>query len=437
MEVTRQELNPCTIQLQVKVAPDKVREGFDRAFRKITKEVRVPGFRPGHAPKHMLEAAVQPQHLYEVAADIIIRDNFRKALESEKLEPHSQPSVEVTTINKDEEVCEFTAKVPLPPQVNLTDYKGLKAERPPIDVQDDEVQAQIDELRQKEGKRMPVTERGIMDGDVAVVNIKLEGEEGDGRNFMTIAGKTFPELDAALSGMRSDEIKSLELTFPANFQEKDWVGKTLKCHVSIRSISAVQMPELDAEFVKGFDVDSVDDLKGRVREAILRAKESMAVDFINEQLLEGILSKSTIHVPDTMWEQVAVRRLQDLQQEQAQKGKSMDDYAKESGMSIDEMVNAWKDEARLHVQRAVVVQKIFEEEKLQLTNEDFNRELHLMAREYNADPKELLAAMQKQNAMQELQFRAVFRKVTDFLRENAKIEDGKPAEKPKSKSSKK
>ncbi len=284
---------------------------------------------------------------------------------------------------------------------------------------------------------MPVTERGIMDGDVAVVNIKLEAEEGDGRNFMTIAGKRFLELNAALSGMRSDEIKSLELTFPANFQEKDWVGKTLKCHVSIRSISAVQMPELDAEFVKGFDVDSVDDLKGRVREAILRAKESMAVDFINEQLLEGILSKSTIHVPDTMWEQVAVRRLQDLQQEQAQKGKSMDDYAKESGMSIDEMVNAWKDEARLHVQRAVVVQKIFEEEKLQLTNEDFNRELHLMAREYNADPKELLAAMQKQNAMQELQFRAVFRKVTDFLRENAKIEDGKPAEKPKSKSSKK
>lgn len=423
MQIVREQLNPCTVQLKITVPSEQVRSGFDRAFKKLTKDLRIPGFRPGHAPKHMIEGAISQDALYEAAADIIIRDSFKKALEQEKLEPTSQPSVEVNALNRDEDMCEFTAKVPLPPQVELTDYKKLKVQKPKVEVTAEEVENQISEIRKAEGKRMPVTERGIMEGDSAVVNIKLEGEEGDGRNFMTVAGKTFPQLDEALVGMKPDEIKSLELDFPENFQDKDWAGKKLKSHVSVRSISAVQLPEMDADFLQSYASGSVQELQDKVTDAIKRAKEGMSNDYVNEQILNAILTKSTIHVPDTMWEQVAQRRLGDLAQEQQRKGKSMEDYAKESGMTIQEMVAAWGEEAKLHVQRAVVVQKIFEAEKLELTNEDFNTELNVMAREYDVQPKQLLEAMQKQGAMQELQFRTVFRKVTDFLRESADIEE--------------
>lgn len=431
MQITREELNPCTIQIKVALEGETVRSGFDKAFKRLTKNLRIPGFRPGHAPKHMLESAVPNESLYEAAADIIIRDAFKKALETEKLEPHSQPSLEVTGLDKEKETCEFSAKIPLAPQIELAEYKGLPAEKPKIEATDEEVDHQIDELRRRQGKRTAITERGIEEGDVAVVNVKLDGEEGDGRNFMTIAGQTFPQLDQALSGMKADEIKSLDLTFPENFQEKDWAGKTHHAQVSVRSISSVALPSLDDEFAKSVQTGSLDELKETMKIAILEAKNSMVSDYINEQLLVKLVERSTIHVPDTMWEQVAGHRLNQVAEEQRQAGKSMEDYAKDNGMTIQELIDAWQAEAKLHVQRAVAVQEIYTREKMKLENQDLNSELVHMSREYNMEPKELLAALQKNNAIAELQNRAVFRKVTDFLREHAQIEEVEGEAEPK------
>lgn len=433
MVVTREELNPCTIQLKIDVASDDVRGAFDRAFKKLTKGIKVPGFRPGAAPKHMLEQAVDPNRVAELAADMIVRDNFSKALEQEKLEPHSQPSISIEKLDLAEAKCEFTAKIPLPPQVELADYRKLSATYPAFQVSDEEVDQQVDELRKGRSTRQAVVDRGIQPGDVAVLNIRVEGE-AEGRNFMTIAGQTFKDLDDAIVGLKPDEIKSLELTFPDNFQEKDWAGKKHKAHVSVRSISAQQMPELDDAFAQSLNIENLDELKTRVRDAITRAKQAIVDDYVNEQLLESLLEKSEVAVPDTMWEQVAMRRLNDLAAEQANKGKSMEQYAQEAGMSVEELINAWQEEAKTHVKRAVIVQKIFELESMQLTDADLNRELFEMAREYNTDPKELLAAMRKQNALSELQFRSVFRKVTDFLRSTADlaaIEEGAAPQKPK------
>jgi len=155
----------------------------------------------------------------------------------------------------------------------------------------------------------------------------------------------------------------------------------------------------------------------------------MAHEYVVEQLLEGLLRTSTIHVPDTMWESVASRRLQELNQDQQQKGKSMEEYAKEQGMTLEQLVEAWKTESKLHVQRAVAVRDIFEREKMTLSNQELNRELGTMAQEFEMDPKALLETLKKNQALDELQFRAIFRKVTEFLKENAKIKDVQMASK--------
>jgi trigger factor len=434
MQITRAELNPCTVQLTVVAAEEAVKSGFSRAFKKITKDIKLPGFRPGSAPRQMLEQHINPDHLAEVAADIIVRDTFTKALESEKLEPHSQPSISVKELNQEESKCTYEVKVPLAPQVELIEYKNLKASRPQMEVTEEEITHQIDELRRGKSTRTAVSGRGIEEGDVAVVNVRPDGDEGEGRNFMTIAGQTFPQLDQALMGMTSDEIKHLELTFPDNFQEKDWATKNMKAQVSVRSINAVQMPELDDTFAKSLRTESVEELRESVREAITIAKDNMVADYLNEQLLESLLTSSTVHVPDTMWEQVASRRLNDLAQEQHEKGVTMEQYAEQNGMKIEELVAAWEHEAKLHVQRAVIVQKIFDLESMKLVDADLNRELIVMSREYEMDAKDLLDIMKKQGSLQELHFRSVFRKVTDFLREHAQIEisDAPPAQtKPK------
>ncbi len=423
MQVTREDLNPCTVQLTVVCEEATVRTGFERAYKDLAKRVRVPGFRPGHAPKQVVQQMVSKEEAYDRAANHIMNSAFKSALQSESIEPHGESSVELKMLDEDSAKCEFVVKVPLKPQIELGDYKGLKAKRPLVKVEDSEIDRQIDELRGQKSTRVAITDRGVQEGDVAVVNVKVEGEEGEGRNFMTIAGQTFSELDGALMSMKVEELKSIELTFPANFQEKDWAGKTLKCQVTLRSLSAVKLPDLDQEFASAYKSGSVDELRTRIGDAIKNAKDAMSNEFVSEQLIEALLDQCTVHIPDPMWESVASRRIGELVEEQRKKGKSLEQYAADQGMTTDEMVQAWKHEAQVFVKRAVLIQEIFTREKMKLSNTDLNNELISMAAEFGIEPDALLSQLKKNGAMEELQFRAVNRKVTDLLREHANLQD--------------
>jgi trigger factor len=435
MQVTRENLNSCTVKLNIACSPEQVTDAFDRALKAIAKEIRLPGFRPGHAPKHMVEKVVSQEDLYRQAADELVRRTFQKAIESEKIEadPGVRPSVELQELDRDEKKAVYTAKVPLPPKIELAEYKGLAASRPAIAVTDEEVAFQIDELRKRQGSREAILDRNAQEGDYGVVNIKVDGEKGEGKSFMVVLGQTFPGLDSALAGMASEEIKSVELEFPETFNEKNWAGKKLKAQVTLNSISAVKMPELDEDFAKALKSDSVDDLKVRMRDSIQQAKEQMTRDMLQEQLLEDLRQKSKVEVSDNMWEALANQRLNEIAREQAQQGRSLELHAQENGMSVDDFVKAWHEQAKVHVERAMVVREIFAKEKLAISNDELNQELFAMAQEFGIEPMELLQAMQKAGSLQELQFRAISRKVTTFLIDNASITEGEATavEKPK------
>ncbi len=425
MQVTREDINPCTVKLNVVCDAEQVKAGFEKAVKSISKTIKMPGFRPGHVPKGMVEKLIDPSHLSEEAAEAIVRSAFKKAVEQEdlKLDPGTPPAVELVKIDQEEAVCEFNAKVALPPVVELGDYKGLPIEKPAAEVSEDEVEYQIEELRKQRHSRTAVTDRGAEEGDVSVVNIKLDGEEGDGRNFMTVVGKTFPQLDQALSGMKVEEMKHLDLTFPENFQEKDWAGKPYKCLVTLNSISAVTLPEIDDAFAQSLKTDNLDDLKEKLRQGILRAKNDMVRDMVTDQLLERLQERSKVEVSDNMWEQLANRRLHETEQEVREAGKTMETHAAENGMTVEALVEAWREKAKTHVIRALMIRTVFEQEKLQVNNEDLNRELFAMAGEYGVEPQQMLEMLQKNQAMEEVQYRSISRKVSEFLLQNADVKE--------------
>lgn len=421
MQVSRQDLNPCTIQLEVECGPEQVSAGIDRAYRNAAKQIRVPGFRPGAAPRHLIDQYVSKEQLRSEAADEVVKHALNQALKEQEITPDDLPAVQVTEFDLEAQKCTFIAKVPLKPSVELGDYKGLGADLPPVEVSDEEVDAQVEEIRKRRGKREAVTDRGAAEGDIAVVNIRVDGETGEGRNFMTIAGKTFPELDAALSGMFAEEMKVLDLPFPETFQEKDWAGKTLRCQVTLRSLNAVHVPSLDDAFAQSLNTQSVDDLRTKVRERLIEAKNQIAHEYVGEQLQEELMRRCKVQVPDTMWEMVAVRRLEDLHRDVTRRGKTLEAYAQENGMTVQELAERWREEARQHVMRAVVIRDIFLAEKMQLSNDDFNIALREMAAEYEMEPGDLYDALKKQKAMRELEYRAIFKKVLAFLHEHASI----------------
>ncbi|HWA83371.1 MAG TPA: trigger factor [Fimbriimonadaceae bacterium] len=421
MTVTREDLNPCTVKLSIVCEPAEVKEGFDKAYRQISKKIRLPGFRPGHAPRAMVEPLLDKNDLYNEAADQIVRKLGSKSIEDEKLQPDpsQRPMVELSKLDADKGECDFTVKVALPPIVDLGEYKGLPVEKPGIDVTDEEVDYQIEELRKRRSTREAITDRGTAEGDVAVVNVKVIGEEGEGRTFMTVVGQTFPELDQALVGMKVEEMKNLELTFPDSFQDKDWAGKKLSCVVTVNTLSAVKLPQLDEAFARQMKSDNVEELRAKMRETIAHAKEEMVKEIVNEQLLDALLERSTVHVSDNMWENLAARRLQETAEDQHKQGRSLEDYAKENGMTLEELVDNWKDKARIHVKRALAIREVFTKEKMTLNNQELNQELFAMAQEYEINPEDLLNILKKNNQIEELHFRAIARKVGDFLIEHA------------------
>ncbi|HJP82981.1 MAG TPA: trigger factor [Fimbriimonadaceae bacterium] len=425
MQVTRQDLNACTVSLNVVCDKEQVEQGFLKATKQISKTIKMPGFRPGHVPKGMIEKMIDPQHLNEEAAEQIVRAAFRQAMEQEKIQPDpgTAPAVELVKLDREEGACEFNAKVPLPPVVEIGDYKGLPVEKEAVEVTEEEVEYQIEELRKQRHSREAVTDRGAEEGDVAVVNIKLEGEEGDGRNFMTVVGKTFPQLDQALSGMKVEEMKNLDLTFPENFQEKDWAGKPYKCLVTLNSISAVKLPAIDDAFAQSLKTENLDDLKTKLREGIMRAKNDMVREMVTDQLLERLQERSKVQVSDNMWEQLANRRLRETEQEVHEQGKTMETHAAENGMTVEAFVEAWREKAKTQVIRALLIRTVFEKEKLSITNEDLNRELYAMASEFGVEPQQMLEMLQKNNAMEEVQYRSISRKVSEFLLQNADIKE--------------
>ncbi|RYG79321.1 trigger factor, partial [bacterium] len=414
MTVTREDLNPCTVKLTVTLDSSEVGRAFDRALKKAGKEIRVPGFRPGHAPKAMIERMVDPQRIAEEAADVFVRDTFPKAIEQEGLKPDpgTRPSVALESYDPEAKSATYSAKVPLPPVIELAEYKGVQVDQPDTEVSDEEIQFQIDELRKRKGVREEVSGRGLSEGDVAVVNIKEDGAEGDGTSFMTVVGQTFPALDEAITGMSTEELKTVELDFPEEFSNKALAGSTKKVQLSVNSASTVKLAELDDSLAQEFQAENVDELKAKMRESIANAKAQLGREMMQEQILEKLRAASTIHVSDNMWEALAGQRLSEIQQEQANEGKSIEQYAAENGMTLEELVNKWNEQAKIHVERAMVVRDIFEKESLGLTNGDLNTELFFMASEYNVQPQELLNQLQSNNALPELQFRAISRKVT-------------------------
>lgn len=425
MTVTREDLNTCTIKLTIVCEPEEVKEGFEKAFKQIAKGVRLPGFRPGHAPRAMVEPLIAKQELYNEAADQLVKKFGNKAIDQEGLQPDpSQRSfLDLTKLEKDPPECEFSIKVPLPPVVELGDYKTLTVEKPPVEVTDEEIEYHLEEIRNRRSTREAITDRGVIEGDVAVVNVKVEGQEGDGRTFMTVVGQTFPQLDQALMGMHVEEMKHVDLSFPENFQEKDWAGKDFSSVVTLNSLSAVKMPEIDEAFAKSLNTDNVDELKTWLRTQIGSSKEEMVREIVNERLLDSLLERSTVHVPDNMWESLASRRLQETAAEQQQKGKSLKDYAEENGMTIEDLTENWKEKALIHVKRALLIREVFTAEKMNLSNAELSQEVYAMAGEYEMQPEDLLAILRKNNQVEELHFRAIARKVSNFLIEHAETKE--------------
>lgn len=388
--------------LTVTVEADKFDEALDEAFKKVSKEVSVPGFRKGKIPRQMFEKRFGVESLYQDALDIVLSPNYAKAVQEEGINPVDQPEVDIVEMEKGKDLV-FTAKVTVEPEVTLGEYKGLEVEEMSTEVTDEDVDHEIGHLLESR------TEMVVKDDDEAVaegdtVNLdfdgyvdgeQFEGGKAEGYELEIGSGSFIEGFEEQLIGLKVDDEKDVEVTFPEEYHAEELSGKPATFKVKINSIKVKETPELDDDLVKELDqgVDTVDELKEKIEKDIKARKEEQA----DAQLKEGLVIKASdnadIDVPDAMVKTEQDRMLQEFEQRLSQQGINLEMYQQLSGQDEDALREQMKDDAAQRVRTNLTLRQIAEDENIEVTESDIDAELEKMSEQFGIKVEDIKSTL--------------------------------------------
>jgi len=411
--------------LTVEVSADVVTNGLDQAFKKVVKQINVPGFRKGKMPRPMFEKMYGVESLYQDALDFILPDAYGSAVEEAGIDPVDRPEIDIVTMEKGQPLV-VTAKVVVKPEVTLGDYKGLEVTKLQTEVTDAEIEEQL-QSQQTRLAELVVKEDAIVEGDTAVIDFEgFVGEEafegGAGTDYsLEIGSNTFiPGFEEQLIGSKTGEEKDVTVTFPEEYHATELAGKEAVFKVTVKEVKGKELPELNDDFAKEVDaeVEGIDGLRAKLKEVTAEEKKQLAEQTLRDDLVEAAAGNATIDIPEVMIESETDRMLQEFGQRLQQQGMNLDLYYQFSGQNEEALRGQMAEDAKKRVQVSLTLEAIGEKEEIQVNEEDINAELEKMGAQFNMSAEDIKKALGG-TAVLENDLR--FQKTVDFLVENAKI----------------
>ncbi len=409
-------------KITIKVEGEEWQKALDKAFKKHVKEVKVDGFRKGSVPKNIYLEKFGIESLYMDAVDNCINEAYQKALKKSKVEPVIEPKVDIPAIDKDAVTFEIT--ITGKPDVKLGEYKKLKIKKDKVEVSKDEIDHEIEHLREQFAEIRVKEEGKVEDGDTAVIDFKgyVNGKEldgGSGENFpLEIGSHTFiPGFEEGVLGMKVDEEKDIELEFPKDYV-KDLAGKKVTFHVTLKEIKTRILPDIDEDFFNdlGYDkVTNADELAKEVEEVIKKRKQ----DEIDDRFIEEVLSKAAenmeVELSEDIIDDEVHRMIHQFEEQLKMQGLKMEQYLEFSKMTMDDVHKNIEPEATKRIKYRYLLEAVAEAEKIEVTDEEADKDAEEMAQNYGISKDELLKAF---GSMEVLKYDAKMRKTLEFLKNN-------------------
>lgn len=366
----------------------------ERAFKKASKEVTVPGFRKGKAPESMLRKQVSQQAVMMEAVNEALQDMYSFGLEDSQVSPVAQPEVDVKSLTQEELVVDF--KVEVMPEVELDPkYKELKLEVEEVSVEDDEVDAEINRLQEEAAQWVLKEEGQVEEGNKVVLDYEgFKGEEafegGKAENAeLEIGSKSFiPGFEEALVGVKSGESKDLELTFPEEYPAEDLQGQEVIFKTTVHEIREKVLPELNDEFVKELDeegVETVEQLKESVKSKLLEERQNQAKVTAQDNLINQVLEHATVDIPEVMIDNEAQQLMAEFQQRLSQQGLNFDMYKQILGQTDEDVMAQIRPDANQRVLYRLVMNEVAKQEGVEVTPEDIEKEYQTISDTYQID----------------------------------------------------
>ncbi|MCS6777300.1 MAG: trigger factor [Chloroherpetonaceae bacterium] len=377
--------DPCTLVLEISVEADKVARTFESVYREFSRYVNVPGFRPGKAPRALVERYVNREKVRERALEKIVQESFRAALQEQGITPYGNPEIQPGDI-EDRHPFTYRAIVPLEPQVTLGEYTGLTVEKPVFPVTDAMVEERIQRLRESKARLERVTDRGVEPGDVLIAESQavVEGDPDPPpmRRQLIQLGNNIPGFDEALLGMQIGEERTFTLTYPQDYDEPDKRGKQVTFTVRLSSISARRLPELDASFAREVaGVDTVDALRQAIRDRLETEVRQLSDQIAEQRLIQQILAGSTVHFPAMMVREEVRSRFRQLQNDLRQRGLTYEQYLAQEGLTPEQHEAELARQAAARIEALLALREISIQEGLQPTEEQIDAEFERLRQE--------------------------------------------------------
>ncbi|MRH42942.1 trigger factor [Aquibacillus halophilus] len=383
--------------LTVEVGAEAFDQALDQAFKKVVKQVQLPGFRKGKVPRGLFEQRFGVESLYQDAVDIILPEQYTSAVEEAGIEPVDQPEVDVEQIEKGKSLI-FTAKVTVKPEVKLGDYKGLEVEEVETEVTDEDVEHELKHQQEHQAELVVKEEGSVEDGDTVVMDfegfvdgVAFEGGQAENHQLEIGSGSFIPGFEEQLVGKETGAETEVVVTFPEEYHAEDLAGKEATFKVKIHEVKAKELPELDDEFAKDVDeeVESLEELKKKTRERLEEQKANEADNKKRESLIEQASNNAEVEIPEAMVSSELDRMLKEFEQRLQQQGMTMDMYFQFSGQDEDALKEQMKEDAGKRVKTNLTLEAIIHEENVEVSDEDVNKELESMASMYQTNVEQL------------------------------------------------
>jgi len=416
--------------MTVTVDGEDWKKAVDKAFRKLGSKAEIKGFRKGQVPAKMLEKIIPERERWIEAVNDNANEWLRAGLDDKKLEPISRPMLDVKDMDADHVAVTYDFAVR--PEVEMGEYKGLDYTVADSEVSDDELNAELDRMR-KQYADMEVKDGEAADGDTVSINyegfrdgVAFEGGKAENYNLTLGSHSFIPGFEEGLVGVKAGEDKELNLTFPEDYYHEDLRGASVVFKVHVNEVKHEVLPELDDDFAKDVNapgVENVEDLKKLVKDRLASSKKSKAEDEAEEKLIDQLIAAEKVDLPEVMIDNEVEDMVSNRENYFKQQGLTLDMYLKYTGSDLDAFKKSLRPDAERTVRMRLALEKIAELEKLEPTDEDYEKEYKNIADAYQMDIDTVKKLVDKSYITEGLRSQLAM----DFVKKNAKgaVEEAK------------
>lgn len=430
MNMKIEDAGPCRKTLRIEVPAERVQGEYKTILDAYVKSARIPGFRQGRAPQHL----VQKRFTKEIEQDVkdsLIPEAYRAAIEEGKLNPVAILGVHDVSFSPDKAMT-FGITLDVPPEFALPDYRGLEVQGKKTEVSDADVDGTIKRILEDHAHWSDVLDRGVQTGDL--VQIDYEGgcggkpvEQvapkavglGKGKDFWMLADENafLPGFDTGLAGAKPGEKRQVQVDFKADFAEPALAGKACTYFVDVKAIRKKDLPALDADMLKKLGVESEDKLRLRIREDLQKFGEDMEKRRQKGEIIRLLLEKTKLDVPESVVQQETRETIYDMVRQHSVRGASRDQIEEKK----DEIFEVASRSAGEKVKIRYILHKIAEEEKIEISEDDLKARMEAMAAQYNARPEDVRSELERREALDDIREDIRINKALDVVLANAKI----------------